>query len=56
MRQRRREAGANDPSSSKVRRRKGYLAIVHIKPVIFILYRCTSAKLFFSCCGSVAPP
>jgi len=43
MYQRRREAAANDSSSSKVHRREGYLATAKIKPVIFTLFRCTSA-------------
>jgi hypothetical protein len=54
MRQRRREATANDPNSSKENRPEGYLATVQIKPVLFTLFRCTSAEFFFSCCDSVA--
>jgi hypothetical protein len=56
MRQRRREVTANDPSSSKVHRREGCPATVQIKPIVFTLFRCTSAELLFSCCGSVAAP
>jgi hypothetical protein len=37
MRQRRREATANDPNSPKVHRFENYLATVQIKPVLFSL-------------------
>ena len=47
-------ATAIDSNSPNVHRREGQLANAHIKPVIFALPRCTSAVLFFSCCGSVA--
>ena len=46
MRQRRREGTANDSNSPKVHRREGYLATAQIKPVIFTLFRCTSAEFF----------
>jgi len=49
MRQRRREATANKSRSSKEHRREGNRATVKIKPLIIALFRCTSAKLFFSC-------
>jgi hypothetical protein len=48
------EATANGPNSSKVHRRGGLLANVHIKQVKVILPRCKSAVLYFSCCGSFA--
>ena len=54
MRLRRREATVNDSSSPKVHRREVHHATVKIKPIIFTLFRCTSAELFFSCCDSVA--
>jgi hypothetical protein len=56
MRQRRREATADDLSLSKVHRREGYLATAQIKPVIFTLLRCTSAELFFFGCDSFTAP
>jgi hypothetical protein len=56
MCQRFREDTANDSSSSEVHRREGYLSTEQVKPVIFTLFRCTSAEFFFSCCGIVAAP
>jgi hypothetical protein len=47
MRQRRREATANDPNSPKVQRCEGHLASVKMKPVIIFLFRSKSAELFF---------
>jgi hypothetical protein len=41
-------------NSPKEHHREGCLATVQIKPVKFTRLRCTSAELFFSCCGSVA--
>jgi hypothetical protein len=38
----------------KVHNREGNLATVPIKPVKSTQFRCTSAELFFSCCGSAA--
>jgi len=49
MRQRRREATANDSSASKVHRREGHLATAQIKPVNFSLLRYKPAELLFSC-------
>jgi hypothetical protein len=56
MRQRHREATASDSNSPKKHRRRGYLANVLIKLVVFTLFRCISAGLFAFCFDSVAAP
>jgi|AntAceMinimDraft_5_1070358.scaffolds.fasta_scaffold186011_1 hypothetical protein len=53
---RRREDTANDTNLPKVHHREGYLTNVQIKPVIFIMFCCASAELFFSYRDSVAAP
>jgi hypothetical protein len=50
-------AAAKLQPATRTRRRyiaAGCLATVQIEPVIFTIFRCTSAELFFICCGSVA--
>jgi hypothetical protein len=54
MRQRRREATANDSNSPKVHRFESFFATVQIKPVIIVLPRCKSAEYLQRATSSAA--